>query len=76
MLGVRRFFEIDAYGRQTGRQLLLKSGEALPQPLEDSTWSADPTFSAADEILKSSGFKAVLASVLKNGFEIVTKGEK
>ena len=75
MPGVRRFFEMDAYGRHTGRQLLLKPGEAMPQPLEASTWSADPTFSAADEILKSSGFKQVLASVLENGFEIVTEGE-
>jgi hypothetical protein len=71
-----RFFEIDAYGRQTGRQLLIKPGQAMPQPLGGSAWSADSKFSAANELFASSGFKGVLASVLKNGFEIVTLAEK
>jgi hypothetical protein len=73
MPGVTRFLEVDAFGRQTGRQLLLKPGAVMPHPLERSEWSADPAFSPADELLRSSGFKRLLESVLKNGFEIVTK---
>jgi hypothetical protein len=72
MPGVARFFEVDAFGRRTGRQLLLKPGTTMPQAADNSTWSADQQFSAADELMKSSAFKQVLASVLKNGFEIVT----
>jgi hypothetical protein len=72
MPGVARFFEIDAYGRRTGRQLLLKPNEPMPAPLAGAAWSADSAFNVADELLASSGFREVLASVLKNGFEIVT----
>ena len=72
MTGVTRYFEIGAYGERTGRQLLLKPGAAMPHPTESATWRADPTFSAADELLKSSGFKQVLTSVLKNGHEIIS----
>jgi hypothetical protein len=73
MPGVTRLLEIDAYGRQTGRQLLIMSGEAVPDPLTGATWSPDSKFSLADELMQSSGFTEVLESVLKNGFEIVTK---
>ena len=34
------------------------------------------SFSVADEVLKSPGFKQVLEAVLKNDFEIVEKEEK
>ena len=37
------------------------------------TTPLDPKFSLADELMESSGFREVLESVLKNGFEIVTK---
>lgn len=73
MPGITRFFELDAYGRQTGRQLLLKLGNAMPAALEGGSWSGDITFSAANELLASSGFKQVLEAVLENGFEIVER---
>ena len=73
MPGVTRLLEIDAYGRQTGRQLLIMPGEAAPDPFTGATWSPDPKFSLADELMESSDFREVLESVLKNGFEIVTK---
>jgi hypothetical protein len=73
MPGVTRFFEIDACGKQTGRQLLVMPGEAAPEPLTGATWSPDPKFNLANELMKSSGFREVLESVLKNGFEIVKR---
>jgi hypothetical protein len=71
MPGVERFFEMDAFGRRTGRQLLLKPGTAMPAVANNAAWSPDPKFSAADELMKSSGFEQVPKATLKNGFEIV-----
>jgi hypothetical protein len=71
MPGVERFFELDAFGRRTGRQLLLKPGAVMPKAADDSTWSPDQKFRPADELMNSSDFKAVLEAVLKNGFAIV-----
>jgi hypothetical protein len=50
---------------------LLKPGVVLPKAADDSTWSLDPKFRPADELMNSSGFKAVLEAVLRNGFAIV-----
>jgi hypothetical protein len=41
-------------------------------PAHGAQWRIDQTFNAGDEILKSSGFREVLASVLKKGYEIVS----
>lgn len=71
MPGVERFFEVDAFGRRTGRQLLLKPGTVMPKAAHDSTWSPDRKFSPADELMNSSGFRAVLEAALKDGFAIV-----
>jgi hypothetical protein len=71
MPGVERFFEVDAFGRRTGRQLLLKPGVVMPKAAHDSSWSPDGKFSPADELMNSSGFKAVLEAALKDGFAIV-----
>jgi hypothetical protein len=67
-----RYFEYGAFGERTGRQLLIKDHTPKPDPTEGAQWRIDPDFNAGDEILKSSGLKAVLLSVLKNGHEIVS----
>ena len=69
--GIVRYFEFGGYGERTGRQLLIKADTDRPNPAEGAQWRIDPHFNAGDEILKSSGFSEVLASVLKNGYKIV-----
>ena len=72
MQGIVRFIEIRAFGERSGRQLLLiKVDAAQPAPVKGAEWRIDPTFNAVDEILKSSGFRDVIAAVLKNGYAIV-----
>jgi hypothetical protein len=67
-----RYFEYGGFGERTGRQLLIKDHTPKPDPAVGAQWRIDAAFNAGDEILKSSGFKEVLASVLKNGHEIVS----
>jgi hypothetical protein len=52
--------------------LLIKVDAPQPAPAHGAQWRIDQTFNAGDEILKSSGFREVLASVLKKGYEIVS----
>jgi hypothetical protein len=70
--GIIRYLEFGGYGERTGRQLFIKADAPLPAPAHGAQWRIDQTFNAGDEILKSSGFRQVLASVLKNGYEIVS----
>jgi hypothetical protein len=70
--GIVRYLEFGGYGERTGRQLLIKADAPQPAPAHGAQWRIDQTFSARDEILKSSGFREVLASVLKKGYEIVS----
>jgi hypothetical protein len=69
--GIVRFIEIGAYGERSGRQLLIKAGASQPAPADGAEWRIDLTFNAGDEILKSSGFRDVIAAVLKDGYAIV-----
>jgi hypothetical protein len=69
-----RYFEYGGFGERTGRHLLIKDHTPKPDPAEGAQWRLDPDFNAGDEILKSSGFKEVLDSVLKNGHEIIAAG--
>jgi hypothetical protein len=66
-----RFIEIGAYGERSGRQLLIKADAFRPPAADGAEWHIDSTFNAGDEILKSSGFRDVLAAVLKDGYAIV-----
>jgi hypothetical protein len=70
--GIVRYLEFGGYGERTGRQLLIKVDDSRPAPAHGAQWRIDHTFNAGDEILKSSGFREVLASVLKKGYEIVS----
>ena len=63
--GIVRYFEIDSYGMKSGRPL------ARTTEPRGTTWRIDEKFSPADEVIKSSGFKDVFASILKNGHEII-----
>jgi hypothetical protein len=71
MSRVVRYFEYGGFGERTGRQLVIRDHTPKLDPAAGAQWRLDADFNAGDEILKSSGFKAVLASVLKNGHEIV-----
>ena len=70
--GIIRYLEFGGYGERTGRQLLIKVDAPQPAPAHGAQWRIDQTFNEGDEILKSSGFREVLASVLKKGYEIVS----
>ena len=67
--GIVRYLEFGGYGERTGRQLLIKADAPQPAPAHGAQWRIDQTFK---EILKSSGFREDLASVLKKGYEIVS----
>jgi hypothetical protein len=58
-----RLVEIGAYGERSGCQPLIKADTTRPAAAEGAEWHIDPTFNAGDEILKSSGFRDVLAAV-------------
>jgi hypothetical protein len=70
--GIVRYLEFGGYGELTVCQLLIKVDASRPDPAHGAQWRIDHTFNAEDEILKSSGFREVLASVLKKGYEIVS----
>ena len=72
LVGIVRYLEIGPYGERTRRQLIIKADHPQPPAADGAEWRIDPTFNAADEILKSSGFKHVLASALKKGYEIIS----
>ncbi len=69
--GILRFFEADAFGVKTGRQLIILRDAPLPPSAPNTTWRIDAYFNPADELLKTPSFKAVLRSVLKNRHEII-----
>ena len=70
--GIVRYLEFGGYGERTGRQLVIKADAPKPAPAPGAQWRIDQAFNAGDKILKSSGFREVLASVLKKGYEIVS----
>jgi len=54
----------------------MKCLTASPTPAARATWTADPSFDLATELLDAPSFKPVAESVLKNGYEIVEVGLK
>jgi hypothetical protein len=71
-----RYLETGDYGEKTGRQLIAKVDSKLPAPDARATWTGDPSFDSATELLDAPSFKRVVESVLKNGNEIVEIGLK
>ena len=66
-----RYFEFGGSGERTGRQLIIKDHTSKPPPADGAQWRLDTDFNVGDELLESSGFSEVLASVLKNGLQII-----
>jgi hypothetical protein len=66
-----RYFEFGKSGERTGRQLFIKDHTPKPPPADGAQWRFDTDFNVGDELLKSSGFREVLASALKNGAQTI-----
>lgn len=71
-----RYLETGDYGEKTGRQLIAEVDAKPRAPAARATWTADPSFDLATELLNAPSFKPVVESVLKNGYEIVEIGRK
>jgi hypothetical protein len=70
---LRIYVEGMPYGRKTNRTAYVMQTAALPVPRPGSAWREDPSFSAADELLRDPGLKAVFEAALESGCEIVTR---
>jgi hypothetical protein len=70
---LRKYIEGMAYGRKTNRTAYVMTIGALPDPLPGSKWLEDTSFSAADELVRDPGLKAVFKAALESGCEIVKR---
>jgi hypothetical protein len=71
---LQKFTEQGAYGEKPGRIAYAFGVSHLPEPGPGMTWRAVATFSAADEVLKDDGLRAVFKSAIEHGCAVVTPG--
>lgn len=71
--GVTRHFEVNGFGKRTGRELFLKPKGTAPGAMDGCRWSKDSKFNPGEELTMASGFRQVLENVFRKGFEIVER---
>jgi hypothetical protein len=68
---LQRFIERGSKGETSGRIAYVLKPELLVPPQTGMEWQADPTFNAAEELLKQASLKQVYAAALKDGVAVV-----
>ena len=74
MRRLQKFVERAAHCEEPGRDAYVLQSSDLPLASKGMEWCAIEEFSAADEVLKNPGLKAVLKMALDKGCAIVVKG--
>jgi hypothetical protein len=69
---IRKFHEVDDFGRVLGRTLYIVEGMDFPNTRERARWREVTDFDEAE--CRGRNFGALFDAVRRNGYEVVKKG--
>ncbi|WP_143201544.1 hypothetical protein [Bradyrhizobium sp. NAS96.2] len=70
-----KFIEQGPTGEGQGRSAYAFEAAILPAPAAGMNWHAVADFSAAEELLRDPGLKAVFKTALDNGFAVLSQAK-
>jgi hypothetical protein len=67
-----RYIEWQSSGRRTGRAAYVIGKQNLPRAIAGAEWQVDPSFNAAEEILRDPTLKDSFQAAIASGVKLVT----
>jgi hypothetical protein len=73
---LQKFVERSEDGKPTGRVAYVLKPELLDTPVRGKQWHADPSFNAAEAVLKDASLKDTYRSAIAEGIALVVTGSR